>query len=304
MNAKSAQGAGKEAGGHLLADLKESATNYAKALGGHAVGRLTDKVSDVSDRLTAYAEGGGGAAGSAASEGAEKLAQGDSPVKAGVAAAVTGLKEKVKGAVGGGGEDRSRFKFNNIVESIDVGAPVDVVYDAWTAYQSWPDFMKKVEHADLDEDAGEVTLGGQVLWSHRQWKTTITDQVPDRRIVWESSGQKGHISGVVTFHPLADDLTRLVLVAEYRPQGFVEKTGNIWRAANRRIRLELKFFVRHVMRDVVLHPEDTEGFRAEIEDGETVRTHEEVLEDEQAAGEEPVDADEEPEDSDDHDRNR
>ena len=67
---------------------------------------------------------------------------------------------------------------------------------------------------------------------------------------------------IVVIHPLTDDLTRIALVFAYNPKGFVEKTGNIWLALNRRLRLELKLFVRHVMTVVVLHPDDVEGYRA------------------------------------------
>ncbi|GAA4427885.1 SRPBCC family protein [Georgenia halophila] len=288
MNGPSTKSTRATAGSAPLSQLKDSASGYATALGGRFVDKLTDKVSGLSDRLQNYAEGtAGSGATSAMQEGAEKLAQGESPVKAGLAGAATGVKETVKNAFGGGGGaggGGKKFKFNNIVESFDVGAPVDVVYNAWTEYDGWPDFMKKLEHAELDEDRGKVTFKGQVFWSHRQWETTIKNQVPGKRIVWDSTGAKGHISGVVTFHALGEDLTRIVLVAEYHPQGFVEKTGNIWRAANRRIRLELKFFVRHVMTDVVLHPEDSEGYRAEIQDKEITRSHDEVVEEEQQAG--------------------
>ncbi|WP_157601958.1 SRPBCC family protein [Promicromonospora kroppenstedtii] len=281
------------AGSQPLTALKESAGGYVKALANHAVDSLTDRVSGLSERLTDYANGsgeGGGAKATAAAKGAEQLAQGASPVKAGLSAAVAGVKDKVKetfgGGSGGGGGGGKKFAFNNIVESIDVGAPVEVVFNAWTSYEKWPEFMKKVEHTELDEESGEVQLKGQVFWSHRQWDTVITDQVPDQRIVWKSSGAKGHLSGVVTFHELADDLTRLVLVVSYYPQGFMEKTGNIWRAVNRRVRLELKYFVRHVMTESVLRPEEDEGFRAEIRDEEMIRSHQDVVEDEQAARDE------------------
>lgn len=297
----------KEAGPQPLAALRESAGGYVKALADRAVDNLTDKVGGLADRLTQYADGpaaeGSGAKAAAAAKGAEELAQGASPAKAGLSAAVTGVKEKVKDVFGGGngGGGSGKFKFNNIVEAIDVGAPVDVVFNAWTSYEKWPDFMKKVEHTELDEETGEVQLKGQVFWSHRQWDTVITEQVPDRRIVWDSSGDKGHLSGVVTFHPLADDLTRLVIVVAYHPQGFMEKTGNIWRAVNRRVRLELKYFVHHVMTESVLHPEDDEGYRAEIHDEEVVRSHEEVVEDERAAEEEDEELAEEEEDEEEED---
>jgi hypothetical protein len=72
----------------------------------------------------------------------------------------------------------------------------------------------------------------------------------------------------VTFHEVTPDLTRVLLVIVYHPQGLFEKTGNIWRAQGRRIRLELKHFRRHVMTQSVLHPDEIEGWRGEIHDDE------------------------------------
>ena len=279
--------------------LKESVGGLARAFGDRAVSAVSDKVGSVTDRLTDYAQNPGS---SAVGEGAKTLAEGGSPLKAGAKSAMTAVKDKVSDVFGGGGDGGGSgggHRFINIVEAIDVGAPVDVVYDAWTEYDSWPDFMKKVEKAQLDEDEGTVSFEGKVFWSNRRWEATIVDQIATRRIVWDSTGDKGTLSGAVTFHPLADDLTRIVVVVEYRPRGFMEKVANVWRPVGRRLRLELKFFVHHVMTDVVLHPDDLEGYRAEIQDEEIVRSHEDVVaeqEEGEAEGEEDEDEGEGPED--------
>src|SRR5262249_58157193 len=101
---------------------------------------------------------------------------------------------------------------------------------------------------------------------------------PEARIVWAYKGEKGHVDGAVTFHALTPTLTRIVLVVEYHPQGMFERTGNIWRAQGRRVRLELKHFERHVMAHAVLNADDIEGWRGVIEDGEVVKDHETALE--------------------------
>ncbi|HEV7708947.1 MAG TPA: cyclase, partial [Asanoa sp.] len=79
------------------------------------------------------------------------------------------------------------------------------------------------------------------------------------------------VDGTVTFHEVTQDLTRILVVLEYHPQGFMEQTGNLWRAPGRRARLELKHFVRHVMRETILNPDDVKGWRGEIRDGEVVQ---------------------------------
>jgi hypothetical protein len=185
-----------------------------------------------------------------------------------------------------------------------VGVPIKVAYNQWTQFQDFSGFMKKVESVEQESDE-KLNWKAQVFWSHRTWEATIVDQVPDKQIVWRSKGAKGHVDGSVTFHELAPSLTRILLVMEYYPQGLFERTGNLWRAQGRRSRLELKHYRRHVMNNVILQPDEVEGWRGEIHDSQVVRTHEEALEgqenkEELEAGydeeEEEPEAEEEPED--------
>ena len=101
--------------------------------------------------------------------------------------------------------------------------------------------------------------------------------MPDDKIIWRSKGAKGYVDGAVTFHELAPNLTRILVVLEYHPQGMFERTGNIWRAQGRRARLELKHFRRHLMTEVLLNPDDIEGWRGTIHDGEVVESHEDAI---------------------------
>lgn len=270
-------------------ELLDSGRNLLAAVARRSLSSLGDKVEETTERLTDYAENGGPGL-SAALTGAQSMAQGKSPLRAALGAGMSGIKEKVQqalggGSGGGGGSGSGKMKFTNIIEQIDVGVPVRVAYNQWTQFQDFPEIMKKVERADAESDKEEVqklNWKAQVLWSHRSWEATVMEQVPDRHIVWQSTAQKGHVDGAVTFHELAPNLTRILVVLEYHQQGFVEGTANLWRAAGRRARLELKHFARHVMTRTILSPEDVEGWRGEIHDGEVVKTHEEALEEENA----------------------
>jgi polyketide cyclase/dehydrase/lipid transport protein len=269
--------------------LKVEAGGLVNALTDRALSKVQGKVEGATSRLTDFAEGGGGPGLMAAVTGARNAAEGKSPARSFLSAGVAGVKEKVKGMFGGGkgGGGRKKLKLTNIVEMIDVGVPVRVAYNQWTSFPDFPTFTKKVETVDRSrEDETKLNWKAQVLWSHRTWEASIVDQRPDERIVWRSKGQKGHVDGTVTFHELGPSLTRIIVVLEYHPQGLFERTGNIWRAQGRRVRLELKHFQRHVMTNTALHPDDVEGWRGVIEDGEVVKSHEDALGEE---GREPGD---------------
>src|SRR4051794_15670055 len=259
----------------VVGQLGEAARDYAKARGSDAIKRIGNKLTDATGSLNDTAEGGG-FKGAAVKGAVQRVAEGDNPVKAALGGVGSGIKEKVKGVLGKSGGAGGNKKFLSIIEDIHVGVPVDVAYDQWTQFQEFASFMKGVESVDQTDEVSS-NWRAKVFKSRRNWKATVTEQIPDRKIAWSTEGAKGTTKGVVTFHPLADDLTQVLLVIEYYPQGLFEKTGNIWRAQGRRARLDLKHFRRFVM----MRGEATGSWRGEIRDGEVVRTPEEVEQDEQ-----------------------
>ncbi len=269
-----------------LDKLKDEVQHGLGLLGEKAITSIGDRITDLTDRLNDVADGGG-VVGKAAKKGTEAAAEGDSPVKGALSGGLSGVKDKVKEKLGGSGGNKGT-KATNIIEEIDVGVPVSVAYNAWTEFQEWTGFMKKVEKADAVEDT-KINFKAQVFWSHREWQGQILEQVPDEKIMWRSEGEKGRVDGAVTFHELAPNLTRILVVLEYYPQGLFERTGNLWRAQGRRARLELKHFRRHVMTEIIQDPDQVEGWRGEISDGEVERDHDEVVEEEQQQSDEPED---------------
>src|SRR5215203_4922171 len=276
-----------------LDKLKDASSELLKTVGDRVMSTVTDKVGGLTDKLEGIADGG--PIGKAASEGAEAASDGKSPALGALKGVASGIKDKVTGGGGGGGGGGSKAtKSTNIIESIDVGVPITVAYNQWTEFGAFPSFMKKVENVDAEED-NKLEFKAQIFLSHRKWEATVLEQVPDERIVWRSKGEKGHVDGAVTFHELDKNLTRILVVLEYYPQGLFEKTGNIWRAQGRRARAELRHFRRHVMTRTILEPDEIEGWRGVIEDSEVVKSDEEVVEgaeQEQSEDEAPEDEEE------------
>jgi uncharacterized membrane protein len=275
--------------------LKDELQDVLAAAREHLVGVAGEKVSGLTDRLTEITENPGILAKAFQGGGKEALT-GGSVAKGLFKGGASGVMDKVKGLFGGGkgGGQKKATKAINIVETIDVGVPIKLAYNQWTQFQDFSGFMKKVESVEQASDE-KLNWKAKIVWSHRTWEATIVDQVPDQQIVWRSKGPKGHVDGSVTFHELAPNLTRILLVMEYYPQGLFERTGNIWRAQGRRSRLELKHYRRHVMNNVILNPDEVEGWRGEIHDSQVVKTHEEALEEQEDQGELEAGYDEEEE---------
>lgn len=270
--------------------LKDELQNYLRARAEHAVTQLGHRLGDSVSKLAE--PGGGGGALKSLAKGGQALGEGKSPGQAALSAGASHLKDtvkdKVKGLFGkgrksGGGKSKSV----TIVEDIDVGVPVREAYDQWTQFQEFSSFAKgvvSVEKADDTTSNWKV----KVAKSTRSWKANVTEQVPDERITWTTEGAKGTVKGVVTFHAITDDLTRVLLVLEYFPKGLFEKTGNIWRAQGRRARLDLKLYRKFIM----MRGEATDSWRGEIRDGEVVLSHDEALDEEEAQNDEGAESDE------------
>ncbi|MEU6451180.1 SRPBCC family protein [Streptomyces sp. NPDC046979] len=292
--------AGKAAKKNPLADvaqseaadrLKAEVQDYLAAQVTRLLTGVGTKLGQTTGKLNDIAEGNSPGFAKLALDGGRKLAEGKGPMRAAFEVGAGKVKDNVVGAFknltggkgrkkGGGGQ-----KPTVIIEYVDVGVPVRTAYDQWTQYQDFSTFAKGVKSANrADDTSSDWQL--KVFWSNRSWKAKTTEQVPDDRISWTSEGAKGTTKGVVSFHELADSLTRVILVIEYYPKGLFEKTGNIWRAQGRRARLDLKNYVRHI----TLKGEADDGWRGEIRDGEVVRSHEDAVaeeEQEQEEGREP-----------------
>ncbi|WP_333738297.1 SRPBCC family protein [Streptomyces sp. IBSBF 2806] len=257
---------------------------------GHKLGETTNKLNDI-------AEGNSPGFAKLALDGGKKIAEGKGPVRSALELGASRAKDKVTGALknlgggkGGKGKKSAGKKPTVIMETIDVGVPLRTAYDQWTQYQDFSTFAKGVKSANRADDTTS-DWQAKVFWSNRSWKAKTTEQVPDDRIAWTSEGAKGTTKGVVSFHELAENLTRILLVIEYYPTGLFEKTGNIWRAQGRRARLDLKNFARFI----TIKGEAQDSWRGEIRDGEVVRSHDDAVAEEEQENEENAEPEEDAE---------
>ncbi|UFU08192.1 SRPBCC family protein [Ruania halotolerans] len=130
---------------------------------------------------------------------------------------------------------------STVEESVDVNVPITTVYNQWTQFEDFPEFMDGVVSVTQIDDRHNhwvTEVGGQ----QREFDTEITEQHPDERIAWTStSGEVDH-GGVVTFHRLSDSVTRVMVQIDWAPQGVAEKVGAAVGADAHRVKADTKRF--------------------------------------------------------------
>lgn len=127
-----------------------------------------------------------------------------------------------------------------IEKTIDVRVPVSRAYNQWTQFESFPSFMdgvERVRQVNQTRTYWEVSIGGV----HREFEAEITEQDPDERIAWKSVDGPIH-GGVVTFHRIDDQTTRVSLRLRFEPETITEKAGAALGAVGHRVQGDLERF--------------------------------------------------------------
>jgi uncharacterized membrane protein len=127
-----------------------------------------------------------------------------------------------------------------IQESVDVEVPVRTAYNQWTQFEEFPQFMEGVEEVQQEGDTNlrwRASIGGKT----EEWDAKITEQIPDERVAWTSTSGK-QTGGVVTFHRLGEDRTRVTVQMEWDTEGVVEKAGSALGFDSRRVQGDLDRF--------------------------------------------------------------
>ncbi|MDP9028033.1 MAG: SRPBCC family protein [Actinomycetota bacterium] len=128
-----------------------------------------------------------------------------------------------------------------IIETIDVNVPVTTAYNQWTQFEEFPKFLQHVESITQSSDTQthwRVNVAGQI----REFDATITEQHPDERVAWTSTGGDVDHAGVVTFHKLSDTECRVTVQLDWEPDGLLEKLGSATGVASHAVRDELEHF--------------------------------------------------------------
>jgi len=213
--------------------------------GADLTGKLTDGVKDTVRKI-----GEAGAAGVAKKAGKSVLPGGG------------GGDEKGEKGTPGVGKGRRMA----VQQAVDVAVPLSTAYNQWTQFEEWPRFMHRLDQA-MQEDDRNITFKAKIWGISREFEAQIVEQRPDERIMWTATKGVTH-TGVVTFHELADRLTRVQVTLDVQPGSLLEAARGM-RHLKRAVRADLARFTAFIEVQEV----ETGAWRGVIRDGELVEEH-------------------------------
>jgi uncharacterized membrane protein len=148
---------------------------------------------------------------------------------------------------------------STVTESVDVDVPITTAYDQWTQFESFPQFMDGVEEIrQIDDTRNHWVI--KVAGVTREFDATITEQHPEERIAWRAEDGPNH-AGVVTFHRLDDNTTRVTAQLDIDPEGFVENVADKAGILDRRIKGDMKRFKEFIES----RGSETGGWRGDVQ---------------------------------------
>lgn len=133
--------------------------------------------------------------------------------------------------------------------SIDIAVPLEVAYDEWMKLEFLPEGVHTVRKIRRDGDR----LKGQISSGRGQrWRAELREERPEESFAWRSLAGSDCL-GLVTFHRLAERLTRLEVELDVIPSGPAQAFELLTHIADRRAESDLRRFKAELER---ISPED------------------------------------------------
>lgn len=110
------------------------------------------------------------------------------------------------------------------IQTVDVEVPVRTAYNQWTQLEEFPKFMGGVDEVKQIDDT-RSHWRTKILGVEREFDTVITEQIPDERIAWTTTHGDTEQAGVVTFHRLDENQTRVTVQMDIENSSLLETIG-------------------------------------------------------------------------------
>lgn len=99
-----------------------------------------------------------------------------------------------------------------VEKDIEVEAPVSDVYQRWTEYERFPEFMSNIQEVRRLDD-GRTHWTAKAAGQTIEWNARTVEE-DDRRVAWTAEGESGQ-SGEVRFEPMGAQRTRIRVRLDY-----------------------------------------------------------------------------------------
>ena len=152
-----------------------------------------------------------------------------------------------------------------IDQFVDVDADLRKVYNQWTQFEDFPEFMagvEKVQQLDARRLHWVANIGGRQL----EWDAEIYEQIPDLIIAWRSINGE-YNEGHIRFERLGPDKTRVHVQFVYEPKENLKKASNAVAMLGERVSRDLKRFKDFIEN----RPQETGAWRGIIHGGRVNR---------------------------------
>ncbi|SFC95428.1 Polyketide cyclase / dehydrase and lipid transport [Nocardioides terrae] len=151
---------------------------------------------------------------------------------------------------------------SQIQQSVDVDVPVSVAYNQWTQFESFPNFMSGVESITQLDDTHNHWVTN-IAGVTREFDTEVTEQHPDERVAWRSTSGDSKHAGVVTFHRLDENKTRVMIQLDWEPTDLVEKIGSAVNIDDHQVKKDAERFKQFIES----RGSETGGWRGDVDAG-------------------------------------
>lgn len=145
-----------------------------------------------------------------------------------------------------------------VEKSVQVDVPVSTVYDQWTQFEQFPQFMGGITEVRQTTDT-LLHWTAEIAGVRREWDAAILEQVPDQKIAWAATTGATN-AGAVYFAPVGAGQTLVRLVLEYQPEGLVEKAGDALGIVEKQAEGDLERFKAFIE----ARGSETGGWRGEV----------------------------------------
>jgi len=168
-----------------------------------------------------------------------------------------------------------------IEKTIEVDAPLSMVYNQWTQFEEFPQFMEGVKEVRQIDDK-RLHWVAEIGGKRKEWDAEIFEQVPDSSIAWRSMGGAKN-SGQVSFAPVGNNATKVCLKLNYDPEGALENVAGALGVVGRRVEGDLERFKKFIQ----TRRHETGSWRGEIRKRKVVPDNRQQSEEPAAPGGRP-----------------